>query len=107
MQFLLRGTLLLAFFAVTIHGYAYTGTFSDPRYPGKCVIKNRVLSPGEVYKSRDICETWECYDAKGSGWVNGCGVAVPGIPNCELEPYDTRNKLHPECCPGPPSCKKG
>ncbi|XP_037940000.1 uncharacterized protein LOC119672906 [Teleopsis dalmanni] len=96
MKFLLCGTVLLAFFAITIYGQAYIGTFADPKYPGKCVIEGYILSPGQKFQPKGTCQQLECINADGRGGSTGCGL-IGAPPNCRLADFDF-SKPHPRCC---------
>ncbi|XP_075144530.1 uncharacterized protein LOC142219426 [Haematobia irritans] len=81
------------------------GVFSDPAHPGKCVIDNLILSPGQEGSVRGQCELIMCNNENGLATMHGCGAMH--IQGCELGDSLYPNELYPKCCERQVICPEG
>ena len=90
-------SLLLGLVAVTLASVS-VGNFSDPKHPGKCVLKSDlVLSPGKHKNPSVDCGALLC-SSDGTVQFQSCGVKSVAVPGCTLGGYADVSLNYPECC---------
>ncbi|XP_011212782.2 uncharacterized protein LOC105232700 [Bactrocera dorsalis] len=92
--------------------------FKDPAHPGKCVVKDKVVSPGQSIKHPVMaCAQFTCDNAQGLATIETCDPvsALPSPlsmikydprdkPTCSWGDFINTNAPYPECCKRHFSC---
>ncbi|XP_018790009.1 PREDICTED: uncharacterized protein LOC108969627 [Bactrocera latifrons] len=115
-----RSTLVICFCLLSLSQAAVYSEryFKDPAHPGKCVIKEKVVSPGQSIKHPVMaCAQFTCDNAQGLATIETCDPvsALPSPfsmikydprdkPTCSWGDFINTNAPYPECCKRHISC---
>ncbi|KAM7343154.1 U-scoloptoxin(16)-Ssd1a-like [Cochliomyia hominivorax] len=87
---------LILLFVTEIWSATSVGEFKDPDHPGKCVIYDQILSPGETIQTPGECEQVLCHEKSHVSFL-GCGaIGVP--PGYKLGDRVAPDADYPACC---------
>ncbi|KAH8396048.1 hypothetical protein KR222_002289 [Zaprionus bogoriensis] len=80
--------------------------FSNPEYPGKCVLDhNSIMSPGQTGKAPNHpCAGVTCFD-NGHVEFRTCAAVAPP-KGCKQRDFVNINRSYPECCERAYDCTK-
>ncbi|EDV91778.1 uncharacterized protein LOC6566253 [Drosophila grimshawi] len=80
--------------------------FSNPTYPGKCVVTSDVImSPGQTGKAPNHpCASVTCMD-NGHVEFHTCAAVAPP-KGCKQRDFVNTNRSFPECCERAYDCRK-
>ncbi|XP_075161862.1 uncharacterized protein LOC142234579 [Haematobia irritans] len=79
----------------SVAGQESVGIFSDPAHPGKCVLGDVILSPGQEATLKGQCEIFMCGNAEGWATIQGCGVM--SVQGCTMGDSLYPEESYPKC----------